>query len=540
MNILLVDDNRYVLEGIREALSFKKLGIENVFMMTSAEEAKDVIRKVKIHIVLSDIEMPEQSGLELLEWINQYDDSIVTMFCTCYSDFNYAKKAIDLKCFSYYLKPINYGELEKLILSAVKEAEIRQKKDQDRKYVELWKKNEYQRKEDFFRMLLNPFSDLPEHAISEELSTRNLEYTMKDKFLISMLELNSDYSSLIQLDEKMQYFLIQNIATEIMNGDSFSFGCVFKRYYDLFVIIFQYKECSEEEIRKRLERFAEQFRMYISSKCCVFYSMDVHLNQIQETVENSISRIDRKQYNSGTIFNLRDMIQEDVKKEGSRNSLNWDSYNLETDTEYLIKDFKTRLAEASEKETFRRADLKEFIVDFRHIVYTKLYELHIEGHFMFADESSDKLYRDAFRSVKKANEYAEHVLRQAAEYLKSVKRTSSVVQKVKDYIDKNYCEDIRREDIGDNVYLDANYLSVIFKQEYGMPIHQYILGLRIAKAKELLRNSQESVSSIAQKVGYVNFSYFSTLFKEKTGVTPREYRKNVSKEKQKEEINKEK
>ena len=48
MNILLVDDNRYVLEGIKAGIDFRKLGIENVFMITSAPEAKEIIRKVKI------------------------------------------------------------------------------------------------------------------------------------------------------------------------------------------------------------------------------------------------------------------------------------------------------------------------------------------------------------------------------------------------------------------------------------------------------------------------------------------------------------
>ena len=46
-------------------------------MITSAPEAKEIIRKVKIDIVLSDIEMPEESGLELLEWIDSYDKNIV-------------------------------------------------------------------------------------------------------------------------------------------------------------------------------------------------------------------------------------------------------------------------------------------------------------------------------------------------------------------------------------------------------------------------------------------------------------------------------
>ena len=252
MNILLVDDNRYVLEGIKAGIDFRKLGIENVFMITSAPEAKEIIRKVKIDIVLSDIEMPEESGLELLEWIDSYDKNIVTMFCTCYSDFNYAKKAIELKCFSYYLKPVDYMELEKLIASAIKEAESRQKLVRDQQYISYWKDNEENRKENFFMRMLNSLSDLSKEEMETEILENHLDYTESDTFLVGMLELNSDYSTLMQLNERMQLFLIRNIVTEILSDERYEIGCVYKRYYDLFVIIFKYTDCREEEIRERL------------------------------------------------------------------------------------------------------------------------------------------------------------------------------------------------------------------------------------------------------------------------------------------------
>lgn len=524
MNILLVDDNRYVLEGIKAGIDFRKLGIENVFMITSAPDAKEIIRKVKIDIVLSDIEMPEESGLELLEWIDSYDKNIVTMFCTCYSDFNYAKKAIELKCFSYYLKPVDYMELEKLIASAIKEAESRQKLVRDQQYISYWKDNEENRKENFFMRMLNSLSDLSKEEMETEILENHLDYTESDTFLVGMLELNSDYSTLMQLNERMQLFLIRNIVTEILSDERYEIGCVYKRYYDLFVIIFKYKDCREEEIRERLTDFVEQFRMFISSGSRIFYASGITLSQIRKTVEKSISKIDESIHDDTMLYDLKKYEEHKDTYEVEKLNLNWENYMLDRDTDFLILDFKKKLEEASQNTKFRKAELKNYIIQFRAIVYAKLQKSHVEAHVLFADEGSERLYRDAARSVRRADEYAEYVLREAAEYLQSVQKTSSVLEQVKNYIDDHYNEDIGRDNIGDNVFLDANYLSVLFKQEYGVPIYQYIVNRRIAKAKELLAGSRESISAIAQKVGYPNYSYFSTLFKEKTGMSPRDYR----------------
>ena len=224
------------------------------------------------------------------------------------------------------------------------------------------------------------------------------------------------------------------------------------------------------------------------------------------------------------LYDLKNYEEHKDAYEVEKLNLNWENYMLDRDTDFLILDFKKKLEEASQNTKFRKAELKNYIIQFRAIVYAKLQKSHVEAHVLFADEGSERLYRDAARSVRRADEYAEYVLREAAEYLQSVQKTSSVLEQVKNYIDDHYNEDIGRDNIGDNVFLDANYLSVLFKQEYGVPIYQYIVNRRIAKAKELLAGSRESISAIAQKVGYPNYSYFSTLFKEKTGMSPRDYR----------------
>ena len=524
MNILLVDDNRYVLEGIRDGIDFRSLGISNVFMITSAEEAKEIIQKVKIDIVLSDIEMPGESGLKLLEWINGYDDSIVTMFCTCYSDFNYARKAIDLKCYSYYLKPINYEELNGLLASAVEEAGKRRQAGEERKYIAYWKESEESRTKRFFSLLMNRFSPLSREDIEREIEENHLSFGTETPFLVCLLETNTDTSGLMQLDESTQLFLIKNIADELLARTGIGEGCVLRRYYDLFVMVYRLENGDRGILSDCLREFAEKFSTYISPQCRVFYQSDVRPEEIRGTVDEGIPRIDNVSGEDEVVTDLRDLPLRRTEEASESEYLKWDSYSLDIDRDYLIADFRRSLTELSSSPGFRKSQLKRFVISFRQILYAKLHERHIEAHFLFADPESERIYQDAFRSVKRACEYAEHVLRQVADYIGSLEKTDSVIARVKDYIDRHYCEDIGRQEIGDLVFLDMSYVSLLFKQEYGLPLHQYILNRRIARAKELLVNTQESISDIALEVGYPNFSYFSTLFREKTGMTPRAFR----------------
>ena len=65
MNILVVDDQTSVLSGIEHGVHFKDLGFDEVFFATNAAIARDILAANKVHVMLCDIEMPGENGLEL-------------------------------------------------------------------------------------------------------------------------------------------------------------------------------------------------------------------------------------------------------------------------------------------------------------------------------------------------------------------------------------------------------------------------------------------------------------------------------------------
>ena len=109
----------------------------------------------------------------------------------------------------------------------------------------------------------------------------------------------------------------------------------------------------------------------------------------------------------------------------------------------------------------------------------------------------------------------------------STKREESsndAIEAAKKYIENNYTDNITLEDVSREVNISSYYLSRIFKEGTGENFIDYLTGLRMDKAKELLATTQLSMKEICAKVGYSDPNYFSKTFKKNVGVTPTEYR----------------
>ena len=91
-------------------------------------------------------------------------------------------------------------------------------------------------------------------------------------------------------------------------------------------------------------------------------------------------------------------------------------------------------------------------------------------------------------------------------------------------LDQNYAAPITIEDLSREVALSPYYLIRAFRRVYKLTPHQYLVGQRIARAKELLRNTDMSITDICMAVGFESLGSFSTLFRKVAGVSPRAYR----------------
>jgi Response regulator containing CheY-like receiver domain and AraC-type DNA-binding domain len=90
------------------------------------------------------------------------------------------------------------------------------------------------------------------------------------------------------------------------------------------------------------------------------------------------------------------------------------------------------------------------------------------------------------------------------------------------YINQNYGSDISLNDISKQLYLSCNYLNQIFQRDIGETFKNYLIRMRMEKAKDLLMEGKHYIYEVAEMVGYKNVSYFSNIFRKYTGYKPSE------------------
>lgn len=118
MRLLLVDDQREITESLRKSIDWAKIGIDEVCTAVSAKEAKLIMVNMEIDILLTDIEMPGESGLELFRWTRERYPDIIGIFLTSHVDFSYAQEAIRMGGFDYILQPARYQEVAGVVARA--------------------------------------------------------------------------------------------------------------------------------------------------------------------------------------------------------------------------------------------------------------------------------------------------------------------------------------------------------------------------------------------------------------------------------------
>lgn len=190
-NIVIVDDEPRTRQGLQRTLESWNNG---EFTILTAESGEDVLRiaeEKKIHILLSDIRMPEMTGLQLLKTLKEKGIAPVVIIISAYSEFEYAQEALRLGVVNYLLKPIGKKKLIEAVEEAVKimEKQVRAgmiEKLVDEKLVDTNNK-------------VDSVKDTIRKAISYIDQHLKDEFTLKD--VAAHVHLNSSYFSVLFKDQ---------------------------------------------------------------------------------------------------------------------------------------------------------------------------------------------------------------------------------------------------------------------------------------------------------------------------------------------------
>lgn len=106
-----------------------------------------------------------------------------------------------------------------------------------------------------------------------------------------------------------------------------------------------------------------------------------------------------------------------------------------------------------------------------------------------------------------------------------MEKTNAHISRALELIDKKYYDNLTLDYMANHLYLNKCYFCTIFKQCMGKSFCNYLNEVRIEKSKELLKNEELSMLEIAHAVGFNNQTYYNSLFKKLTNLTPMQYKK---------------
>lgn len=117
--VMIIDDEELVRKGISMEVNWKALDCVIVAEASNGEEGLELARKYSPDLIITDIRMPKMDGIEMVRCLRDDGDDVSVIFLTAYSDFSYAKSAIELYADNYLLKPFEDGELEAAVLRSI-------------------------------------------------------------------------------------------------------------------------------------------------------------------------------------------------------------------------------------------------------------------------------------------------------------------------------------------------------------------------------------------------------------------------------------
>lgn len=527
MNLLLVDDEEYVIDSIMKNVDWKNSGIAEIYTAFSMKQAQSIMEMAPIDIIISDIVMPQNSGFDFIDWVREKNYPVQVIFLTSYAEFDYARKAISLDSVDYLLKPIDYGKLELAAREAAKRAAQRKQYEDYRNKSRHWSQNQSFLKKDFWTEMFR--GNISPENMENETEKHHLSYKDGEKFFLLYLFFYDGKNNQKMWDDRTLNFIAGNVLTEMLEDIQVQVETVVPMEKGSCVAVCRKSPEAVRignEIRER-EVF-EKFTKWLSEKIQIDIWCGVGNPGEMDTLVHSLALIKGMRDNSLSVWNRVLYLSDFEHQEASLQNPNlgvWKALLEQEKEQELIRNMENYLEEMERKELITREMLKVFRLDITQMVYSWLEKREIKAHLLFSSKENETYYQNALKGMYGAKEYARNLVSRAVRYETYINKTESVTEQIRQYIDAHFKEEIRRDDLSSMVYLNTDYMSRIFKKEIGVSISSYIIQKRVEEAKRLLSQSNLPINTVSIYVGYSNFSYFTKMFKENTGYSPLEYRR---------------
>ncbi len=527
--ILLADDEGIMLESLKKMIETTYGRECEIATAKTGRAVVELAETFRPDIAFMDIQMPGLSGVQAMREIRKFNQSTIFIVITAYDRFHYAQECISLGVLEFLTKPVS----KKTVLEVCQKA--MQQVDENR-----------QKRSDDLR-------------IRERLET--VVPLIESGYIYSLLlqedfhSYEENYRELLGVTEDYAYI----VATEF--GDSVENGA-FTNAIGASVKASQFYPTFRETAKGFFDGIVGPV---MGNRIILLVSYDQESAPYEERVRiltaarNMVHRLEQRidcKFRAGIgkvkrIENIRESYEEALRalREGDSHVVHINDIPMiqDYDGEYPL-DLENRFIQYSIEgnEMMARSTANAFFDwmiqnygDNRQSIEIKVLELAMRIEYQAFFKGSVKYgfrYRENYlqelRDCRSLEALRAWLLQKTAVVTNGIlttreKESESIISKAKSYIDENYQKDISLDDVSRYVDISPYYFSKLFKQEAGRNFIEYLTGVRINTARQLLKDPGYSIKEICRLSGYSDPNYFSRIFKKYEGVTPSEYRERL-------------
>jgi len=538
--LVIVDDEESTRSGLVECFDWERFGIRVVGEADDGIKGWELIERLQPDIVITDVKMPGMDGIALADRIVRRGKPVKLIFVSGYDDVDLLKSAMKMDAADYILKPIDLAELSSVIGKVVdrteKERSLRQR------MTEMESKLAQSiplLREKFWTRLIRGAAGYG-GELDRQKAFLGFSFPMDGEYCAAIIRLDDQatlFNRMQERDIELISFAVQNICQEII--DSALSGYVFEYNRGEFVSVIALRT---EEDRDLLYAVLKE----IKEKLCGFLQRfaDISLTIGLGEVVSPLTELHDSYRSAGDAVDQKLFL-------GKNNIITVDRLGNGNNPDHRhvsgLVERVTAILKTADKDRVSRylQEIFDYLARSRNVnlKYCQMVclEILIGASKFLIDvnllnevlEAEEKRLRDALfglETLADMKDGVESYLHLVCSHIGCMQKqkSSRLITQVKELIHSRYATNLTIKDMAKEVYLTSTYMCLLFKQETGETINEYLTRLRMEKAKELLRNPDIRLYDICHAIGYAEPGYFSKQFKKYSGFTPSEYRDMVT------------
>lgn len=499
---MIVDDEPVIRFGLKASINWEEEGLQLLGDFPNGEKALAAMEDQQVDLLITDIKMPIMDGLTLMKETLKRFPNVKVVLVSSYNDFEYVREGLKHGAVDYVLKPtLEPEDFLQLI----------------RKCTELMEKE--QGIEEKLHLLEETAALKSRHRSEQQLKRILLQhgefsfpYEEFSNLPTSLMVLYLKMTSAVAIEEQKGNLYTTFILDEIQNQFYMHYEegiCIHINETDLVVVIPHHED--------EPQRLKYWLQTNTDIHFTIGFNIAASIQDLPTSFQLCKAACKRRFYHTEEdVFSYVSIEHEPIKRlKGEQLKQYLLPYDKQKVTDFLKSHFKKR-----EQEKMEPSQLQAEACDILTHLFVEKMDVVILLEKCSILKKAETIH-ELFDLLLLQLEDCEIIVAKKGE---KPFADNELIESALDYIHRYYTEELTLKKVADHIHISRNYFSILFKRLLNQNFIDYVIDLRIKKAKELLEHSTLKVYEVAEQSGFRDVKYFSKMFKKTTGVSPGDYR----------------